>query len=35
MTFTYCLQFWVDVSVSVGRVSSETGVGVGGVIGID
>ena len=37
MTFTYCLQFWVDiVSVSVGRISSETGGGVadGGGIGI-
>ena len=36
MTFTYCFQFWVDLFVSFGRISSETGgdVGVGGVIGI-
>ena len=37
MTFTYCLQFWVDLFLSLlGRISSETshGVGVGGGIGI-
>ena len=30
MTFTYCLQFWVDLFLSLlGRISSWTGGGVG------